>query len=52
MAIFDSETCPCLENAMGAGGGNIPMILAIHETDGQDVTVQEEIAYSLVTGGG
>lgn len=23
----DSEVCPCLENAMGAGGGNIPMIL-------------------------
>ena len=27
-------------------------ILAVHEADGQDVTRQEEVAYSLVTGGG
>ena len=25
---------------------------AIHEADGQDVTMQEEVAYSLVCGGG
>lgn len=28
------------------------MVMAIHEADGQDVTMQEEIAYSLVAGGG
>lgn len=26
--------------------------LAIHEADGQDVTMQNEVAYSLTTGGG
>lgn len=26
--------------------------LAIHEADGQDVTIQTEIAYSLTVGGG
>lgn len=26
--------------------------IAIHEADGQDVTTMNEIAYSLVTGGG
>ena len=25
--------------------------LAIHEADGQDVTMQNEVAYSLTTGG-
>ena len=27
------------------------MIYAIHEAEGQDVTMQHDIAYSLVTGG-
>lgn len=27
------------------------MVLAIHEADGQNVTVQKEVAYSLVAGG-
>lgn len=26
--------------------------MAIHEADGQDVTMQNEVAYALVTGGG
>lgn len=30
----------------------MPLVLAIHEADGQDVTMQEETAYALVTGGG
>ena len=37
---------------MGTGGGNVPLVLAIHEADGQDITMQEEVAYALVTGGG
>ena len=28
------------------------IVLAIHEADGQDVTMMEETAYALVTGGG
>lgn len=27
-------------------------VYAIHEADGQDVTMQKEVAYSLATGGG
>lgn len=27
-------------------------VLAIHEADGQDVTMQNEVAYALVTSGG
>lgn len=28
------------------------VVLAIHEAGGQDVTMQKELAYSLVSGGG
>lgn len=27
-------------------------VMAVHEADGQDVTLQHEVAYALVTGGG
>lgn len=37
---------------MGTGGGNVPIVIAIHEADGQDITMQDDVAYSLVTGGG
>ena len=28
------------------------IVYGVHEADGQNVTVMEEIAYSIVTGGG
>lgn len=28
------------------------LVFSVHEASGQDVTIQEELAYSLVTGGG
>ena len=43
---------PRLKPQAVGGGMNLPMVMAIHEADGQNVTVQEEIAYSLATGGG
>lgn len=30
----------------------MPIVIAIHEADGQDITMQDDVAYSLVTGGG
>ena len=50
--IDDSGTCQTRTGRMGTGGGNVPMVLAIHEADGQDVTMMEETAYSLTSGGG
>lgn len=52
IAIKNPDVCQTLDGRMGTGGGNVPLVLAIHEADGQDVTMQKEIAYSLVTGGG
>lgn len=51
MRIARDDICQSLTSRMGTGGNNVPLILAIHEADGQDVTVQEDIAYALVTGG-
>lgn len=50
--IKDDGICQSLTSRMGTGGGNVPLILAIHEADGQDVTMMEETAYALVTSGG
>lgn len=50
--ISEDDVFQALTSRMGTGGGNVPMVMAIHEADGQNVTVQEEVAYSLVTGGG
>lgn len=36
----------------GNWGGNVPIVIAIHEADGQDITMQDDVAYSLVTGSG
>ena len=33
------------------GGSEVLVVYAIHEADGQDVTMQKEVAYSLVCGG-
>ena len=52
ITVTDDETCQTLNTRMGTDGGNVPLVLAIHEADGQDVTVQEEIAYALASGGG
>lgn len=49
--IVTDGICPTLTSRMGTGGNQVNAVLAIHEADGQDVTVQTEIAYSLVTGG-
>lgn len=38
VSVKDTEICFTLENAMGAGGGNIPIILA----EVQDVSVGEQ----------
>ena len=50
--IKDDGICQSLTSRMGTGGGNVPLILAIHEADGQDVTMMEETAYALTTSGG
>lgn len=50
--IVDDEVCQTLNTRMGTGGNNVPLVLAIHEADGQDVTMQEDVGYALVTGGG
>lgn len=50
--IDKDQICQTLKERMGTGGNNVPLVLAIHEADGQDVTVMEETAYALVTGGG
>jgi len=31
--VRDAEICFTLENAMGAGGGNIPMVIEIHDKE-------------------
>lgn len=31
--VSDTKICPTLENAMGAGGGNVPIILEITEDE-------------------
>jgi hypothetical protein len=41
-----------LDGQDGYRGGNVPLVLAIHEADGQDVTMQKETAYALTTSGG
>lgn len=49
----DGSVSTCLTASMGTGGGYVPMIvIAIHEASGQDVTLMEDVAYSLVVGGG
>lgn len=40
------------DHSDGYWGGNVPLVLAIHEAEGQRVTMQEETAYALVGGGG
>jgi len=45
-----SDVMPSLRSA--EGGDSKPMVLAIHKASGQDVTVQNEKAYALVTSGG
>lgn len=52
LKIDDSGSCQSLTSRMGTGGNNVPLVLAIHEADGQNVTVMEETAYALVNGGG
>lgn len=49
--ITDNGICPTLSASMGLGGGYVPMVLAIHEASGQDITVLDETAYALVVGG-
>ena len=51
LKIDESGICQSLTQRMGTGGGNVPLVLAIHEADGQDVTVQKETAYALTSGG-
>lgn len=50
--IDKDQICQTLKERMGTGGNNVPLVLAIHEADGQDVTMMEETAYALVTSGG
>lgn len=45
--VVDNDICQTLNTRMGTGGGNVPLILAIHEASEQQVTFQEEIAYCL-----
>lgn len=52
LKISEDGICQTLNQRMGTGGGNVPLILAIHEADGQNATMMEEVAYALVTGGG
>lgn len=52
LRVIDEDVCQTLQSRMGTGGGNVPLVLAIHEADGQNVTVQEETAYAFVSGGG
>lgn len=51
LLIKEDGVCQSLTTRMGTGGGNVPLILAIHEAEGQRVTMQEETAYALVGGG-
>lgn len=50
--IVEDGICQSLSARMGTGGNNVPLILAIHEADGQDVTMMEETAHALTTSGG
>lgn len=52
IVIKDDGICQSLTSRMGTGGGNVPIVLAIHEADGQNVTLMKDTAYALVTGGG
>ena len=52
LKISEDGICQTLNQRMGTGGGNVPLILSIHEADGQNATMMEEVAYALVTGGG
>lgn len=39
ITVTDDETCQTLNQRMGTGGGNVPLVLAIYEADGQEKTV-------------
>lgn len=40
--VSDTETCPTLENAMGAGGGNVPIVLIVNDQGGGIVSAGVE----------
>lgn len=39
-------------NSIRSDSNHVPCVLSIHEASGQDITFQDNIAYSIVTGGG
>ena len=46
--VSDTETCPTLENAMGAGGGNVPIVLIVNDQVGGSIGwSREETAPTL-----
>ena len=53
--IYDTETSPTLESAMGGGGGNIPMIVSAYgivSKGNGDCFLADERHTSLSVGGG